>query len=124
MIGEQDGELLQFLGAKIRKHNQTFLIEEFTKKLNAINDNDILITNDDCRPPDYEQLKKLGFVFVSISGYCRNRIDQTKADPTHNLEWQNDMPCNLYINNFGSLAEYKIELKKLLTKINGNNYER
>lgn len=124
MIGEQDGELLQFLGAKIRKHNQTFLIEKFTDKLNTINDNDVLITNDDCRPPDYEKLKKLSFVFVGINGYCRNRMDQTKADPMHNLEWQKQIKCDYYIDNFKGLRDYKIELKKIIKEIYGNINEK
>lgn len=92
--------------------------------MSKINNKDIIVTNDDCRPPDYQEIKRLGFVFVGINGFCRDRTDQTKADLNHTLEWQKDVQCDLYINNFGSIAEYKIELKKLLTKINGNNYEK
>lgn len=52
----QDGELLQFLGMKIRKENPDFLLNEFSEKVYEINNVDIII-KDDCRPIDYNYLK-------------------------------------------------------------------
>ena len=46
MKGEQDGELLQYLGMKIRKENNTFLLDEFTQNFSKVS-NVELITNDD-----------------------------------------------------------------------------
>ena len=76
--GEQDGELLQYLGQKIRKENPTFLLEQFSKELECSSHFQEIITNDDCRPPDYEFLKKLGFIFIKINGFKRSLIFKKK----------------------------------------------
>ena len=116
MTGEQDGELLQFLGIKIRKENKDFLINRFSKRLLNIS-NVILITNDDCRPPDYEFLKQLGFVFIGINGYDRDRYDHSKADPKSVVEWQNKPECDYWVDNLGSMMEYENNLLGLMGKI-------
>jgi len=77
---KQDGELLQFLGKKIRKENKYFLLDEFKKRLREIEKEDVVITNDDCRPADYAFLKDLGFTFVKINGYRRDRDDHVMSD--------------------------------------------
>ncbi len=117
LLGEQDGELLQFLGNKIRKENSDFLIEEFSKKLKKVQNFDGIITNDDCRPPDYQYLKENGFIFIKINGFKRNRIDHTKSDPNSRLEWHNQIPCDYEVDNFGTMEEYKENLYKLLKEI-------
>ncbi len=117
MLGEQDGELLQYYGSKIRKENSNFLIDEFSKKLKNIENFDGIITNDDCRPPDYQYLKEKGFIFIKINGFKRNRIDHTKCDPKCKLEWHNQIPCDYEVNNYGSMQEYRVNLFKLMTKI-------
>lgn len=66
-VNGQDGELLQFLGKKVRKENENFLLDVFKDTVEHV-DADI-ISNDDCRPMDYEFLKKMGFVFIKINGY-------------------------------------------------------
>ena len=71
-IGDkQDGELLQFLGKKVRKEHATFLLDEFDKKLAKAEAT--IISNDDCRPDDYQHLKEQGFIFVKINGFKRER---------------------------------------------------
>ena len=57
----QDGELLQFYGKKVRKENSEFLLKEFKTKLDSTIAT--IISNDDCRPDDYNFLKNNGFIF-------------------------------------------------------------
>lgn len=117
MTGEQDGELLQYLGQKIRKENPYFIINEFEKKLKGKLSFDGIIANDDCRPPDYKFLKNGGFIFVRINGFKRNRIDHTKSNPLSDLEWQKQMPCDYVVDNLGSIQEYEHNLFKLMKEI-------
>lgn len=119
MKGEQDGELLQYLGMKIRKEHSTFLLDTFTKKFDAVSDV-TFITNDDCRPPDYEQLKKLGFTFIGINGYNRDRLDHRPSDPNLSLEWQDKVPCDYCIDNLGTMAEYRDNIIKLILQISND----
>ena len=103
MIGEQDGEILQFLGIKIRKENSTFLLN--------------FITNDDCRPPDYEHLKNLGFIFIGINGYNRDRLDHRPSNPKLTIEWQGNMCCDYWVDNLGTMEEYEKNIIKLINQI-------
>lgn len=113
----QDGELLQFLGYKIRKENSKYLLERFIKELEEASENYEIIINDDCRPNDYEYLKELGFMFIKINGFERERKDHTKVNRKLELEWQDEIPYDYEINNFGCLEAYKQELIKLMEKI-------
>lgn len=117
MKGEQDGELLQFLGGKIRKENPSFILENFIKKLNELKDFDGIITNDDCRPPDFQCLKDLGFIFIKINGFKRERQDHTEANTKLSLEWQNEIPCDYELDNLGTIEEYQENLKILIKNI-------
>lgn len=120
---KQDGELLQFLGIKIRKEKPNFLLDNFKDRLKEIIDKQCIISNDDCRPPDFQCLKELGFVFVKINGYCRTRDDHTKADAKSSIEWQNEVKCDFEVDNWGSMSEYEQNLKNLLSKIKEKNNE-
>ena len=116
MKGEQDGELLQYLGMKIRKENGGFLLDVFTKKFNQIEHIE-LITNDDCRPPDYEYLKGSGFIFIGINGYNRDRLDHRPSNPKLAIEWQDNIICDYWLDNWGSMAEYREDIHKLMEQI-------
>lgn len=116
MTGEQDGELLQFLGAKIRKENPTFLLDKFSEKVAEI-EGDCIITNDDCRPPDYEHLKSLGFIFVEIVGFKRERDDHSPVNSKNSLEWQNPIKCDFKVENIKDIEEYRKNLFDLMKKI-------
>ena len=116
MTGEQDGELLQFLGAKIRKENPTFLLDEFSKRV-AETDENYLITNDDCRPPDFEYLKNLGFVFVEIVGFKRERNDHSPINSKNALEWQNPIICDFKVENIKKIEDFRENLFNLMKKI-------
>lgn len=118
MSGQQDGELLQFLGQKIRKENKYFLLDIFKEKMNEAQKESVeIISNDDCRPADYQFLKDLGFIFVRINGYKHDREDHTPVDSNHALEWKSNIPCDYEINNTGTIGDYEVELEQLLLKI-------
>ena len=117
MVGEQDGKLLQFLGKKIREEDNSFIINHFKNRLANINPTTKLITNDDCRPPDYKNLKTLGFIFIKINGFKRGRTDHTKSDPTSSLEWQNNIRFDYSIDNLGSIEDYQENLYNLIDYI-------
>ncbi len=119
MQGEQDGELLQYLGVKIRQEHKTFLLDTFAKKFNSISNVDF-ITNDDCRPPDYDYLKKLGFVFIGINGYNRDRLDHRPSNPSLSIEWQEKINCDYWLDNWGSMEEYRNNISNLMLQINTN----
>lgn len=111
-IGDkQDGELLQFFGRKVRKESPSYLLEEFRKKVEST---DLIVSNDDCRPFDYEFLKALGFVFIKINSYTRDREDHTKASLKSSLEWQEDIPYDYEIDNYKDLISYERVLLNLM----------
>jgi hypothetical protein len=113
---EQDGELLQFLGGKIRKENADFLLRNFSERLHGITS--MLITNDDCRPYDYDHLKKEGFIFVQIKGFRRNRDDHTPVDSKSALEWQESLAtCDYILENTGALEKYEKNIINLMEGI-------
>lgn len=120
--GKQDGELLQFLGKKIRSIDEDFLLQEFARKVDACESTFIL--NDDCRPFDYEFLKSIGFIFVRIDGYSHERGDLTEVDKDSNLEWRNLPSCEYVIDNNSGLEEYYGHLDKLMGEINNGQVLR
>lgn len=127
---KQDGELLQYLGIKIRKENPLFLLENFKQRVDETYRE--IITNDDCRRPDQQYLQEMGFIFVKILGYQRDREDHTKADRENIVEWDNDIcgmdednkivyinctPCDYVITNFGTMEEYEKTILNLMKEI-------
>ena len=122
-IGDkQDGELLQFYGKKVRKEDSNFLLNEFKNKVDKVSSD--IITNDDCRPDDYIFLKEMGFIFVKINGYRRDRNDITLADSKSSIEWQNKIPFDYEINNYGTLEEYEYDLLNLMNNILNYNSDK
>ena len=111
----QDGELLQFYGKKVRKENSEFLLKEFKTKLDSTIAT--IISNDDCRPDDYNFLKNNGFIFVKINGYKRDRDDVSIANPKEKIEWQSEIPFDYEVDNYGSLEEYESNLLTLMNKL-------
>ena len=122
-IGDmQDGELLQFLGYKVRKENPNYLLNEFYNKL--FSSEKTIITNDDCRPNDYEFLKELGFIFIRINGFKRDRDDHTPVNSKSKLEWQEEIECDYEIDNYGDLETYSENVLKVIENILGKNKTR
>lgn len=117
MSGEQDGELLQYLGEKIRKENPNFILNKFKNNLLNVDNSLTIITNDDCRPPDHKALKNLGFIFIKINGFKRNRLDHTKSNPISPLEWNANIEFDYCVDNFGTLDDYRENLFNLVDYI-------
>lgn len=112
---KQDGELLQFYGKKIRSIDNKYLLDVFKIKLD--NAKTTIISNDDCRPDDYQFLKDNGFIFIKINGYKRDRDDITEANVHEKIEWQSEIPFDYEINNYGTIQEYEQELLNLINKL-------
>jgi hypothetical protein len=113
----QDGELLQFLGAKIQREIPDFLANDFCRRVLRATyvDRSSLITNDDCRPHNYPYLKALDFIFVEIRGPQRLRSDQTAIDPSQHLEWQpGAIEADHVLENVGDLAQYSDSIRSLM----------
>jgi hypothetical protein len=108
-ISSQDGELLQFFGQKIQNDAPNFLFESFQGKMKDIirNSPQIIIVNDDCRPGNYEKLKDIGFVFIRIEGKKYNRNDITPVNPSHSLEWGENIPSDFTISNMCDIDEFR-----------------
>ena len=97
-ISSQDGELLQFLGHKIQKIKPDYLFNEFLIKFNQSHKS--FIINDDCRPHNYGYLKKMGAIFIKISGPVRSRSQDISHHQTnHPVEWQEPIPFDYEIFN-------------------------
>lgn len=114
---KQDGELLQFLGIKIRKESPNYLLDTFNSKLNKYDDKELIITNDDCRTYDYDFLKKSGFKFIKINGYKRERDDISEANPNLNIEWKSEIPFDYEVDNKTTLKDYENKLITLMKEI-------
>jgi dCTP deaminase len=85
----QDGELLQFLGAKIEKEKPGWLAQEFLRRVKDAEAE--LIINDDCRFNSYTALREAGFMFVRVETSAevrraRRRLDHTLVDEKHITE--------------------------------------
>lgn len=115
--GEQDGELLQFLGMKIRKENPQYLLEDFKERLAKVPFETEIITNDDCRPYDYDCLKQLDFIFVKIEGFKRDRVDHSNSNPNLKIEWQSEIPFDYILQNFSDLDTYTENILNLVKEI-------
>lgn len=115
--GEQDGEILQFFGSKIRKENPTFLLDTFEEKVNNAADSFDFITNDDCRPLDFEKVKEMGFILVGINGYKRERQDHSPLNTKDKNEWLEMIKCDYYVDNFDTMEIYENNLLALIDKI-------
>lgn len=114
---KQDGELLQFYGMKIRKENPIYLLDTFKNKVDNYENDFYIITNDDCRPYDYEYLKELGFIFIKINGYKRDRCDHAPIISTLPIEWQNVIQYDYEINNFNDLVVFEKNILQIMEVI-------
>lgn len=120
-VSGQDGELLQFLGAKIEKERPSWLCQNFLTRIEGCPS--ALIVNDDCRPNCYRHLQNAGFkfVFVRTSGANRarrSRGDHTPIDPSHHVEQGIDPSiCGYTIENDGDLPDTYRQCDELIGKL-------
>jgi hypothetical protein len=117
--GRQDGELLQFLGNKIQRDYPEFLaakLKDTMDKILAERTCDIII-NDDCRPHNYSYLKEIGFVFIKINSFAHNRNDFTSVDSSNNIEWQEPIPFDYEVDNWGTMEDFTKNLYLLFDNL-------
>lgn len=119
----QDGELLQFFGAKIEKERPGWLARQFLTEVDASGCS--LIVNDDCRANSFEALKQAGFIFIRIntSRKFRNsrlRNDHTKVDDEHPVEFGIDsLAADYELDNNGTLEETYRAVDSLMQNLAG-----
>lgn len=117
--GRQDGEFLQFLGAKIQREQPHFLALRFFENMvyACLDEKVAIITNDDCRPHNYPYLRAWGFKFVAVEGFPRMRPDYTLVDPENTVEWRaGDIPHDLSLCNTGDMDYLKSELLEMMER--------
>lgn len=109
----QDGELLNFLGAHMRKINPKVLEDCLRERLTNI-DCDVVVC-DDARPKDVAYLKELGFIIVEIitrpeiTGARRElRGDVTLGSSNHSSEnGQRDIESDYTIINESTIEDFR-----------------
>ena len=121
---EQDGELLQYLGSKLRKINPDCLSNNFAERLDRLqNSHDSIVICDDARPLDIPHLLTLGFIIIKItSRHSESRViernDLTRQDPGSALEMgYSELSGALEIDNSGSTQDLEAHLSKILDEI-------
>jgi shikimate kinase len=120
-VGEQDGELLQFLAYKITKESPDWLGAEFLAKLERSSNN--IVVNDDCRLNNYKVLLKAGFIFLRVQTppatmKQRARPDHTAPDANHPVEsgFENfTNRCTIY--NGGDLQATLLQVEQVLAAL-------
>lgn len=112
----QDGEFLQFMGAKIQRDYPDFLFTEFLQKEEEVlkSSQIEIIVNDDCRPHNYLYLKKNGFIFIGIEGRSHLRDDIMPINPKHAVEWQQPLPVDYIVDNTNDILTYEKNLLMLI----------
>jgi cytidine deaminase len=125
----QDGELLNFLGAHLRRINPTVLIESFSSRLDSImtdlkqtSNGHALIVCDDMRMSESAFMLKEGFSLVRVDApheVCRlrraSRGDMTLGSEHHSTEMGlDDVKPNAVIENNSTIESLRQELGALL----------
>lgn len=125
----QDGELLNFLGAHLRKINPTVLIDRFRERVEAISAVQTgatpaatLTVCDDMRAVDAPPLRAMGFTFVRLTAdpaLCRQRRagrgDASLGSHTHPTEQGLDgVQHDFTVANEGTLSELEARLESFL----------
>ena len=120
--GQQDGALLNFLGAHVRTTAATFLVDDFARRCRSAQ---LLgaraIVCDDARPVDLPALRAQGFRTVRISAppevrvaRRRQRGDRTLGDDAHSTEAGVEEAITDYeLINAGSLDELRDQIRML-----------
>ena len=66
----------------------------------------------------------MGFVFIRINGFKRDRDDHTPVNSKSKLEWQEEIECDYEIDNYGDLETYRENVLEVIEKILGKNKTR
>jgi dephospho-CoA kinase len=119
----QDGELLNFLGAHMRKINPKVLENSLKARIKDINEG--IIVCDDARPKDVGYLKELGFVIIEILATPRIaeerrklRGDLTLGSSKHsNKIRQRSSECDFKVINESTLDDFRNEVHRIAKAI-------
>ncbi|MEU5425815.1 hypothetical protein AB0H73_09430 [Streptomyces olivoreticuli] len=124
--GRQDGVLLNFLGAHMRRINPDALTEAFARRVEQaeqLKPRAVLLC-DDLRAPDVEAVTKLGFVLVEVSApeavrreRRRMRGDLSLGDEKHPTEEPVTAVPWRRVDNDGSLASLRAKAAALALEI-------
>lgn len=120
----QDGVLLNFLGAHLRRINPTVLTDDFRRRLEALPD-DGLVLCDDMRAVDAPSLRTLGFVFARIrapSSLCLTRRaargDLTVGAASHATEGGLEtLDSDYVVDNDAAMSALRERLAELLERV-------
>jgi cytidine deaminase len=120
--GQQDGELLNFLGSHFRKAAPGFLLEDFAQRCAAaeLTGADVLLC-DDARPADLEGLRGQGFALVRVTApdalrreRKAGRGDRTAGRDDHPTELGGEgVEADTVLDNSGDLPRLEAEVAAL-----------
>ncbi len=122
--GQQDGELLNFLGAHFREVRQASLLEDFAVRtqLGMVLAPDLLLC-DDARPKDVEGLRSLGFSIIEVTApedlrRARKaaRGDLRNGNESHSTELGAFQPDGQVVNS-GTRAELRQRLLEVIDAV-------
>lgn len=111
--GEQDGLLLNALGAHLRRINPGALTEAFTRRVRQAEDTrpDAVLVCDDLRASDVDAVTGLGFVLVEVTApdevrlvRKQSRADLSAGDERHPTEAPVEAAPWRRVDNSGSLT--------------------
>jgi cytidine deaminase len=126
--GAQDGELLNFLGAHMRKINSDVLRKRLVARLSQITssaDGRTLVICPDARPLDTAYLRQMNFrtVLISVSPEesTKRRIargDLSLGATDHSTETGLDtQKADFHLENEGSMTAYAQSIRRLLNSV-------
>jgi len=117
--GSQDGEMLQKIRDIFLSRSPNFLIDEYKKRLSLV-DKESIVINDDCRLGSYDELTKLGFIFVWVEGKCRvgyrDKFIAVNTDIKHDMLIPKSN-CMYNIDNTGDLIDLITNVNILIKSI-------
>ncbi|GAA4782298.1 ATP-binding protein [Streptomyces ziwulingensis] len=123
---EQDGELLNALGAHLRRINPVALTEAFTRRVRQAGQRrpQAVLVCDDLRAPDVRAVTALGFLLVEITVSDavrlvrkRERADLSAGAEHHSTEAPVEAEPWRWVDNTGSLDELRERAAELAGEV-------
>ncbi|WP_328955074.1 ATP-binding protein [Kitasatospora purpeofusca] len=123
---QQDGQLLNALGAHLRRINPTALTDAFANKVNAAveQEPDAVVLCDDARAADIDALHDLGFSFVQVwapddlrTHRKAGRGDLAPGDENHPTEAAITITPQYRVENTGSLEMLRVRAAELAAEV-------
>jgi ADP-ribose pyrophosphatase YjhB (NUDIX family) len=124
--GQQDGRLLNFLGAHFRAVEPSFLTRSFLNRCTeAAQGGAQVILCDDARPLDLGHLRSAGFAIITIAASTevrmqrrRDRGDLTLGDDKHSTEvGYSEVQADSLIDNSGDVQDLRRTVRQTLEEL-------